>query len=231
MPRAFVPGTSRQAPPISRSSCAFMVLVVTPKPMCGTWRPTGEKFWTVAIDMLGHGWTDKPSIDYQIADYAGHVLSVLKSLGRSKAHITGESLGGWVAAYLAVHHPGSIEKLVLNTAGGWTAHPEVMARLKSISNQAAEDPSWDRIKGASRISDVRPLAGQRRSHRDQAGDLRAAGICRHDETDHVPARHGSETKEHDLWNSSIVRFSRPPWLFGLHMTRRQPQRRASRLPT
>jgi 2-hydroxy-6-oxonona-2,4-dienedioate hydrolase len=107
----------------------------------------GEKFWTVAIDMLGHGWTDKPSIDYQIADYASHVLSVLKSLGRSKAFITGESLGGWVATYLAVHHPSSVDKLVLNTAGGWTAHPQVMARLKSLSNQAAEDPSWDRIKG------------------------------------------------------------------------------------
>jgi 2-hydroxy-6-oxonona-2,4-dienedioate hydrolase len=107
----------------------------------------GEKFWTVAVDMLGHGWTDKPPIDYQIADYAGHVLNVLKSLGRSKAHITGESLGGWVAAYLAVHHAAAVDRLVLNTAGGWTAHPEVMARLKSISNQAAEDPSWERIKG------------------------------------------------------------------------------------
>jgi len=107
----------------------------------------GEHFWTVAIDMLGHGWTDKPPIDYQVKDYAGHVLDVLKALGRKSAHITGESLGGWVASHLAVHHKEVVERLVLNTAGGWTAHPEVMARLKSISNQAAADPSWERIKG------------------------------------------------------------------------------------
>jgi len=60
--------------------------------------------------------------------------------------ISGESLGGWVATYLAVHRPSAVEKLVLNTAGGWTAHPQVMERLKSLSNEAASDPSWGRIK-------------------------------------------------------------------------------------
>lgn len=108
--------------------------------------PHGEHFWFVAIDMLGHGWTDQPTIDYQIKDYAEHVLAVLKALGRSSAMFTGESLGGWVATYLAVHHPEAVERLVLNTSGGWTAHPEVMARLKKLSNEAASDPSWERIK-------------------------------------------------------------------------------------
>ncbi len=108
--------------------------------------PHGEHFWFVAIDMLGHGWTDKPAIDYQVKDYAEHVLAVLKALGRSSAMLTGESLGGWVSTYLAVHHPDVVEKLVLNTSGGWTAHPEVMARLKKLSNEAASDPSWERIK-------------------------------------------------------------------------------------
>lgn len=106
----------------------------------------GEQFWTVAIDMIGHGWTDKPPIQYQIYDYGRHVLDVLKALGRETAMISGESLGGWVATWLAVEHPQVVTRLVLNTAGGWTAHPEVMARLKKLSNEAASDPSWDRIK-------------------------------------------------------------------------------------
>ncbi len=108
--------------------------------------PHGEHFWFVAIDMLGHGWTDQPPINYQVSDYATHVLAVLKALGRDSAMITGESLGGWVATHLAVHHPKTVEKLVLNTAGGWTAHPEVMERLKRLSNEAASDPSWERIR-------------------------------------------------------------------------------------
>lgn len=107
--------------------------------------PHGDHFWTVAIDMLGHGWTDKPKSDYVVADYARHVLAVIRALGRERALISGESLGGWVATYLAVHHPEAVERLVLNTSGGWTAHPEVMARLKSLSIEAASDPSWARI--------------------------------------------------------------------------------------
>lgn len=106
----------------------------------------GEYFHTVAIDMLGHGWTDKPDIDFELPDYADHVVKVLHALGHESAHISGESLGGWVATHLAVHRPEVVQRLVLNTAGGWTAHPEVMARLKKISIQAADEPSWDFIR-------------------------------------------------------------------------------------
>ena len=105
-----------------------------------------QHFWTVAIDMIGHGWTDKPDINYQLPDYGKHVLDVLKALGRDKASISGESLGGWVATWLAVHHPACLDRLVLNTAGGWTAHPEVMERIKRLSNEAATNPTWQGIR-------------------------------------------------------------------------------------
>ena len=106
----------------------------------------GEHFWTVAIDLIGHGWTDKPAGGYEIADYGAHVLAVLKALGRDKAHVSGESLGGWVAAWIALHHPQKVERLVLNTAGGWTAHPEVMQRIKRLSMEAVRDPTPERIR-------------------------------------------------------------------------------------
>jgi 2-hydroxy-6-oxonona-2,4-dienedioate hydrolase len=106
----------------------------------------GAHFWTVAIDLIGHGWTDKIDVAYEIPDYAAHVRAVLRALGRDRAHISGESLGGWVATYLAVHHPEVVDHLVLNTAGGWTAHPEVMTRLKTLSLAAVADPTWDNIR-------------------------------------------------------------------------------------
>jgi len=108
--------------------------------------PHGAHFHTVAIDLLGHGWTDKPATGYEIRDYANHVLAVMDALGRDRAHISGESLGGWVAAYIAINHPERVDRLVLNTSGGWTAHPEVMARLKSLSMEAVNDPNPDRIR-------------------------------------------------------------------------------------
>lgn len=106
----------------------------------------GAQFWTLAIDLIGHGWSDKPAVDYEIADYGRHVLAVIKALGRDRAHISGESLGGWVAAWVAIHHPDKIDRLVLNTSGGWTAHPEVMERIKRLSTEAVNDPSPERIR-------------------------------------------------------------------------------------
>jgi 2-hydroxy-6-oxonona-2,4-dienedioate hydrolase len=106
----------------------------------------GEHFWTVAIDLVGHGWSDKPAIDYEVVEYGRHVLAVMKALGRDRAHISGESLGGWVAAWVAIHHPERVDRLVLNTSGGWTAHPEVMERIKRLSTEAVNDPSPERIR-------------------------------------------------------------------------------------
>lgn len=106
----------------------------------------GEHFWTWAIDLIGHGWTDKPGSDREVAQYVDHVLRVLDQLGIDKAHISGESLGGWVAARLAIDHPDRVQRLVLNTAGGSQADPVVMERLKTLSMRAVEEPSWAFIK-------------------------------------------------------------------------------------
>ena len=106
----------------------------------------GEHFHTVAIDMIGHGWSAASPGGYEIADYGAHVLAVMQALGREHAHISGESLGGWVAGWLALHHPEAVDRLVLNTSGGWTAHPEVMERIKRLSMEAARDPNRARIR-------------------------------------------------------------------------------------
>lgn len=105
-----------------------------------------KHFNTYAIDMVGHGLTDKVPVDLEIPVYVNHLCDFMDALGIKKASISGESLGGWVAARFAMDHPGRTERVVLNTAGGNTAFPEVMARVKSLSMAAAEDPSWDRIK-------------------------------------------------------------------------------------
>lgn len=105
-----------------------------------------EHFNVWAIDMIGHGWTDKPAGPREIPAYVDHVLRVLDAIGVKRASFSGESLGGWVAARLAIDHPERVDRLVLNTAGGSQADPVVMERLKTLSMRAVEDPAWDFIK-------------------------------------------------------------------------------------
>lgn len=106
----------------------------------------GEHFWTLAIDMIGHGWTAHPDSDLEIADYCQHVLRLLDALGIDRIAISGESLGGWVAARLAIDHPERVSAIVLNTAGGTRADPTVMDTIRRLSTKAVEDPSWDFVK-------------------------------------------------------------------------------------
>ncbi len=103
-------------------------------------------FSTWSIDMIGHGWSDLSKTDLEIRHYIDHLLHFMDAAGIEKASLSGESLGGWVAARFAIDHPDRIERLVLNTAGGSQADPAVMERIKMLSMRAATDPSWEFIK-------------------------------------------------------------------------------------
>jgi 2-hydroxy-6-oxonona-2,4-dienedioate hydrolase len=108
--------------------------------------PHGDHFSTYSIDMIGNGLTDKPATDLEIPVYVDHLRGFMDAMGIEKAAISGESLGGWVAAQFTLDHPHRVQKLVLNTTGGRTAYPQVMARIVDLSMAAVNDPSWDRIK-------------------------------------------------------------------------------------
>lgn len=106
----------------------------------------GEHFDTYAIDLVGHGWSDKPLAPYEIPVYVEHLRAVLDALGFERAHLSGESLGGWVAARFALEHPQRVDRLVLNTTGGATFDLAVMERIRTLSTAAVENPSWETIK-------------------------------------------------------------------------------------
>jgi 2-hydroxy-6-oxonona-2,4-dienedioate hydrolase len=109
-------------------------------------RAHGEHFSTWAIDMIGHGYTDKPGHPLEIEHYVAHLMSFLDSIGVDQAHLSGESLGGWVVARAAIDFPLRVDRLVLNTAGGSQADPAVMKRIKTLSMAAATDPTWSRVQ-------------------------------------------------------------------------------------
>jgi 2-hydroxy-6-oxonona-2,4-dienedioate hydrolase len=108
--------------------------------------PYGAHFDTFAIDMLGHGMTGKPDYDYDMPAYVKHLAGFLDAMGLEKATLSGESLGGWLAAHFAVAHPDRVDKLVLNTAGGEMVQPKALEALRNSTQAAVEDPSWPRLK-------------------------------------------------------------------------------------
>jgi 2-hydroxy-6-oxonona-2,4-dienedioate hydrolase len=108
--------------------------------------PLGERYRVYAIDMVGHGFSDKPDYDYEIRHYADHLANFMDALGLERAHIAGESLGGWVAAQFAIDRPERVDKLVLNTAGGLVADEAVMKRIRDLSLAAVRDATRDSVR-------------------------------------------------------------------------------------
>ncbi|WP_280273918.1 alpha/beta fold hydrolase [Nocardia wallacei] len=105
-----------------------------------------EHFSTWVIDMLGHGYTARPGHPLEVKHYVAHLIAFLDAVGVGKACVSGESLGGWVAARTAIDHPDRVERLVLNTAGGSQADPEVMRRIVTLSMAAVTDPTWETVQ-------------------------------------------------------------------------------------
>jgi 2-hydroxy-6-oxonona-2,4-dienedioate hydrolase len=108
--------------------------------------PFAQQFRTIAFDFAGHGLTTHAQHDLEIGDYVDQLLALLDALGIERAHLNGESLGGWVAVKFAARHPDRVGSLVLNTPGGTMARPEVMQRIRDLSQAAADDPSDERIR-------------------------------------------------------------------------------------
>jgi 2-hydroxy-6-oxonona-2,4-dienedioate hydrolase len=108
--------------------------------------PLSERFRVIAYEYPGHGYTTHATRDLELPDYVAHLDGLLDALGIDRTNLSGESLGGWVALKYAAAHPERVGKVVLNTPGGTMATPEVMERIRSLSQAAADDPTEERIR-------------------------------------------------------------------------------------
>jgi 3-oxoadipate enol-lactonase len=75
--------------------------------------PLNKHFRVVHFDQRGLGRTDKPEVDYSMADYADDAAGLIEQVIGGPCHVVGTSFGGMVALNVAVHRPGLIDRLVL----------------------------------------------------------------------------------------------------------------------
>lgn len=67
----------------------------------------------IAVDLLGHGGSEKPGSGYTPVNQAQVVSEALERLGVKEAEIVGHSLGGSVAVALAQEHPQLVGRVVI----------------------------------------------------------------------------------------------------------------------
>lgn len=87
----------------------------------------------VALDVRGHGRSDKPRQRYRIADFAGDVAALIEHLQLPPVHLVGISMGGMIGFQLGVDQPQLLRSLtIVNSA------PEVKAQKPSDYLQIAK---------------------------------------------------------------------------------------------
>jgi pimeloyl-ACP methyl ester carboxylesterase len=88
-----------------------------------------------AVDLLGHGCSDKPAGTYLLSDFADSVQTFMDALHLTSATLCGHSFGGAIAMYFGSRHPDRVERIVLVSAGGLgrEVHPVLRAAALPVA--------------------------------------------------------------------------------------------------
>ena len=88
-----------------------------------------DRYRIIAPDLLGHGISDKPlgaEVSYGTDAQAERIIAFMDALGIEKAHVVGHSMGGEIAAKVALAAPERVTGLVLICAAGMEKTPKML---------------------------------------------------------------------------------------------------------
>jgi len=92
----------------------------------------------VAVDLPGFGLSDKPRAPYDLASYVRRMTAFIDRHVPGPIVLVGHSLGGEVAAAVALERPDQVVGLVLIASAGWGLSPATMA----LAQEGAEVMGW-----------------------------------------------------------------------------------------
>jgi pimeloyl-ACP methyl ester carboxylesterase len=96
-----------------------------------------------SLDLPGFGLSDKPDIDYTIGEFVDAVAGFMGGARIERASLVGHSLGGYVAAQLAIEHRDLVDKLMLIDSSGMLDGPTPLL-LQYL--EAATKPSRQAVR-------------------------------------------------------------------------------------
>jgi len=117
---------------------------------------SGGAVSVVALDHRGRAGSADCAGPFGLRAHADDVVAVMDHLGAERATLIGHSMGGFVVANAAEHHPGRVERLVLIDGGvafptGDTPPPadvDVEAAVRAVIGPALDrlDMRWDSVE-------------------------------------------------------------------------------------
>jgi 3-oxoadipate enol-lactonase len=91
------------------------------------------RFRVIRYDQRGHGRSDGPEGDYDLATLGRDAVAVLDAAGAKRAHVAGISRGGMTALWLGIHAGARVDRLVLANTGAAIGTPALWnARIDTV---------------------------------------------------------------------------------------------------
>ena len=94
-----------------------------------------EHYHVILPDHPGFGDTDQPDWMDNISDVAYFYLDVIEAMGLDSFHLAGHSMGGWIAAEIAIRNATRLKSLTLISAAGIRVDGTPMGDLFAWSPQ------------------------------------------------------------------------------------------------
>jgi pimeloyl-ACP methyl ester carboxylesterase len=115
--------------------------------------PLARETRVYALDLRGHGKTDKPASGYLMRDLAADVVAFMDAKGIARATVIGHSMGGFVAQQVALAAPKRVSRLVLV---GTVRKPTNLAAFGELEKAVASlsDPVPDAFAREFQLSTV-----------------------------------------------------------------------------
>lgn len=101
----------------------------------------------IALDVRGHGRSDKPRERYSIRSFAEDVAALIEYLQLPQVHLVGISMGGMIGFQLGVDHPELLKSLCIVNSG-----PEVKAKRPRDYIEIAKRWSLSRLLSLDTIA-------------------------------------------------------------------------------
>ena len=98
----------------------------------------GKGFHVYALDLRGHGDSDRPASGYNLTDFAADVLAFMDAKQLKRVTLVGHSMGSFIAQQVALTAPGRLARLVLIASGSTTRIEAVKGFAPSVG--ALRDP-------------------------------------------------------------------------------------------
>ena len=98
-----------------------------------------ESFRVLALDLRGHGDSERPAGPYRIQDFSDDVLAFIDVLGLERVDYMGQSMGGRTGTLFGVEHSDRLNRLMLVSSSAGPPSGDYRAHFEGLLAQAGRE--------------------------------------------------------------------------------------------